>query len=51
MVPAGAEFQAFPASARVWGLQFSIDLLYIETPSPTIEAADFSAGFSLGFRA
>ncbi|MBP7001725.1 hypothetical protein [Amaricoccus sp.] len=51
MVPAGAEVQAFPAAARVWGLQFSIDLLYIETPSPTIEAADFSAGFSLGFRA
>jgi hypothetical protein len=51
MVPAGAEVQAFPAAARVWGLQFSIDLLYIETPSPAIEAADFSAGFSLGFRA
>jgi hypothetical protein len=32
MVPAGAEVQAFPAAARVWGLQFS-------------------AGFSLGFRA
>lgn len=51
MVPSGAEVQAFPGEARIWGLQFSIDLLYLETPPPAIDAADFSAGFSLGFRA
>jgi hypothetical protein len=51
MIPAGAEVQAFAGAARIWGLQYSIDLLYLETPSPAVEAADFSAGFSLGFRA
>jgi hypothetical protein len=51
MVPGGAEVQAFPGERRVWGLEFAVDLLYLETPSPAIASADFSAGFSLGFRA
>lgn len=51
MVPAGIEVAAFPAHSRVWGLQYSLDLLYLETPASEIEPSGFSAGFSLGFRA
>jgi len=51
MVPGGAEVQAFAGERRIWGLEFAADLLYLETPSPAIVSADFSAGFSLGFRA
>jgi hypothetical protein len=50
ITPGGAEVAVYPGERRIWGLEVGLDLLYLETPAPAIDAADYSAGYSLGFR-